>query len=313
MTSISSMTPIVITPAVLSQSLISGLTTDQGNIATLQEQIATGNQINTASDNPSGAAEMLQLQAATTRANQYSANAKDGVSMLSLAGSTVGSVLTTLESVQSTLTGLSGNLLTGGSTVLNSTAQQVTGALQQLLGLANTTYVGQPVFAGTGNVTAAYDAQGNYIGAGSAPTRTVAPGTQISASITGPSVFGTGTTGLLSTVPGSLGVLAQIAADLKTGTAASLSNLTSVDIPNLKNAITQVASSAGQLGAQQQSMQGFEAQAQATVTTLEGQLSSVQSVNMAEAMTNLQLQNTAYQAALYATSQITANSLVKYL
>ena len=313
MTAISSMTPIVITPAVLSQSLIAGLTADQGNIATLQQQIATGNQINTASDNPSGAAEMLQLQAATTRANQYAANAKDGTSMLSLSGSTVSSVLTTLESIQSTLTGLSGNLLAGGSTVLTSTAQQVTGALQQLLGLANTTYAGQPIFAGTGNLTAAYDNQGNYIGAGSAPTRTVAPGTQISAGVTGPSVFGTGASGLLSTVPGSLGVLAQIASDLNTGTSASLSNLTAVDIPNLKSAISQVANAAGLLGAQQQTMQGFATQAQATVTTLEGQIGSVQSVNMAEAMTNLQLQNTAYQAALYATSQITANSLVKYL
>lgn len=313
MTSISPMNPIVITPSVLSDTMISGLTSDQSNLATLQEQIATGNQINTASDNPAGAVDMLQLQAATTRASQYAANATDGTSMLSLASSTTSSVLTKLESIQSLLTGLSGNMLTGGSSVLVSTAQQVSSTLQQITGLANTTYAGQPIFAGTGNPTVAYDGQGNYVGAGNAPTRTVAPGTQVAATVTGPTVFGTGTTGLLSSVPGNLGVLAQIASDLTTGTSASLANLTSVDIPNLTKAINQVSDAVGQLGAQQDSMQGFQSQAQMTVSTFESQLSSVQSVNMAEAMTNLQLQNTAYQAALYATSQISANSLVKYL
>jgi flagellin-like hook-associated protein FlgL len=34
---------------------------------------------------------------------------------------------------------------------------------------------------------------------------------------------------------------------------------------------------------------------------------------MAEAITNLQTQQTGYQAALYATSQLSADSLVKYL
>jgi flagellar hook-associated protein 3 FlgL len=313
MTSISSSTPVVITPSVLSSSLINDLTTDQASLANLQTQIASGNQINTASDNPSGAAQMLQLQSATTRANQYAANAENGASMLSLGNSTVNSVLTSLQSLMSTLTGLSGQQLSGQSTVLASAAQQANSTLQQLLGLANSTFSGQPLFAGTGNSQQAYDAQGNYVGAGQAPTRTVAPSTQVAASVTGPEIFGSGTTGLLSSVPGSLGVLAQIASDLNTGSAASLANLTTTDIPNLQSALGQVESAAGQLGSQQDAMQNFQVQATSTVTSLQGQLSSVQDVNMAEAMTNLQLQNTAYQAALYATSQISTASLTQYL
>lgn len=304
----------MITPSVLSQQLIDNLTADQSNMANLEQQISTGNQLNSPSDNPSGAADMLQLQSAVTRATQYAANAQDGASMLTLANSTVSSVLSTLQSLQSMANGLSGSLLTGSPSVLSSAAQQVAGTLQQLLGLANTTYEGgQPIFAGTGNTQMAYNSQGVYMGAGTAPSRTVSPGTQVAAGITGPTVFGSGTTGLLSTVPGNLGVLAQLTQDLQTGTPASLANVTSTDIPNLQAAIAQAESASASLGAQQDSMSSFQSQAQSTVTSLETELSSVQSVNVAEALTNLQLQNNAYQTALYATSQITTDSLVKYL
>ncbi|HWD24780.1 MAG TPA: flagellin [Acidimicrobiales bacterium] len=311
---IASASAIVITPSVLSQSMIDQLTADQGNLAQIEQQVSTGNRIISPSDDPSGASDMLQLQGAVTRANQYAANAADGASRLQLANSTVNSALSTLQSLQSTLNGLTGNLLTGSASVLQGTAQQVTGTLQSLVGLANTSYAGgQPIFAGTGNATEAYDATGTYVGAGSAPTRTVAPGTQVSAGTTGPQVFGTGSTGLLGQVPGSLGVLAQLVQDLQTGTPASLAAVISTDIPNFNTAITNMEGAAGALGAQQQSMQTFTVQAQQSSTAVEGQLSSIQSVNMAQALTDLQLQNSAYQSALYATSQIDANSLVKYL
>lgn len=313
LTSITSATPVVVTPQVLSQSLIDDLTGDQSSLSSLEDQIASGNQINSPSDDPAGASQILQLQAATTRANQYEQNATYGASVLSLGNSTVNSALSILQSLLSTMNGLSGDLLTSSSAVLSSAAQEVSGDLEQLVGLANTTYGTQPIFAGTGNTEEAYDSQGSYVGAGSAPTVTVAPGTTVAVGVTGPEVFGTGTSGLLSSVPGNLGVLAQLASDLQTGTPASLAAVTSTDIPNLEAAISQVETAAASLGAQQQSMESFQSQATSTSTAMQTELSSVQSVNMAEALTNLQLQNNSYQAALYATSQISADSIVKYL
>ena len=57
------------------------------------------------------------------------------------------------------------------------------------------TTAGQAIFAGTGNVTQAYDQNGNYVGGGSAPTRTVAPGVQVAVGVTGDQVFGIGDDG----------------------------------------------------------------------------------------------------------------------
>lgn len=320
MTSITSTTPIVITPSLLASTLDTGLATDQSNLASLEQQIATGNAINLPSDNPAGAATMLQLQGSLTRANQYSSNAQDGKGWLTLANSTVGSVLSNLQQVLSLVQGASGSSLTGQSTTLKATADQVAAALQSITNLANTTYAGsQLLFAGTGGTTQAYDKNGNYLGGGNPPTRTVAPGTKVPVSLTGPEIFGSGTSGLLGTgkgtVPGGTtptptGVLQQIVNDLSSG---NLSALRGSDLTALQNALSTVENAAGTLGAYQQQMQGFAAQATSSANALTQQLGSVQSTNVAQAITSLQLQQTAYQEALYATSQLSTDSLAKYL
>jgi flagellar hook-associated protein 3 FlgL len=305
---------MVITPAVLAQGLITDLNGDQTSMASLENQISTGDAINTPSDNPAGAANILSLQSSLTRANQYSTNAADGLGWLQLGNSTVNSILGVLQNVQSLVESTTGEALSGATSAVTSIAAQVSSALSELTNLANTQYEGgQAIFGGTGASSAAYAADGTYLGAGTAPTRTVAPGTQISVGVTGPEIFGSGSTGLLGQTAGNMGVLAQIVQDLQANTPASIKAATGTDLQNLQAAITHVEGVAGGLGANQQAVQGFSAQAVSTQTTLEQELSSVQSVNMAEAITSLQTLQTGYQAALYATSQISADSLVKYL
>ena len=334
MSMISSSIPIVVTPSVLVNTMVNGLTNDQSNLAATEQQVSTGDAINVASDNPAGAASMLQLQGSVVRANQYSANAADGVGWLSLGNSTVSSVLNVVQSIKSVVEGVSGSSLLGDPSTITSTAAQVQGALSQLLNLANTTEAGgQPIFAGTGNATSAYDANGNYLGNTTPPTRTVAPGTQVAVAVTGPTVFGTGATGLLGDGVGTnpvtgastpTGVLQQTYNDLtnaasdlasgnSSGAAAMLSKVTGTDLNNLTTALGNAETAAGTLGANQQAVEGFSSQATASVTALTGQLGAVQDTNMAQALTNLQLQQTAYQEALYATSQLSTDSLVKYL
>ena len=330
MSMISSGMPVVITPSVLVNTMVTGLTNDQSNLAATEQQVSTGDAINVASDNPAGAASLLQLQGGVVRANQYSANAADGVGWLSLGNSTVSSVLSVVQSIKSVIEGVSGSSLMSDPATITSTAAQVQGALSQLRNLANTTEAGgQPIFAGTGNATVAYDANGNYVGNSTPPTRTVAPGTQVAVAVTGPTVFGSGPTGLLGTGTGASapGVLQQTYNDL-TSAATALSNggmynnhsasfylklVTTTDLNALSTALSNAETAAGTLGANQQAVQGFASQATASATALTGQLGAVQDTNMAQALTNLQLQQTAYQEALYATSQLSTDSLVKYL
>jgi len=313
-TSIDPSMPITYSPAAVANTMVEGLATDQNNLASLEQQVSTGFAINSPSDNPEGAANLLQLNASLTRFTQYQTNAADGKGWLEAGNGAVNSVLDVLHQVQSIVESVSGAQLAGNGSELPSLAEQVSSALSEISNLANTTYEnGQPIFGGTGNATQAYDSSGNYLGAGNAPTRTVAPGTQIAVSLTGPQVFGTGTSGLLSQTSGSLGVLSQIVSDLQSGTPASISNVEGSDLQSLNAAIQTVEGAASTLGANQQAIEQFSAQATQTAGALQQQLGSVQDVNMASAITNLQLQQTAYQAALWATSQLSTDDLAKYL
>lgn len=342
MSSIIATTPITITPSVLTSSMIAGLTTDQSNLAAIEQQVSTGNAINVASDNPAGAATILQLQGSVTRANQYSANAADGVGWLSLGNSTVGSVLNVLQSIKSVVEGVSGSSLLGSAATITSTAQQVQSALNQLIDLANTTEEGgQPIFAGTGNATQAYAlttttgtppvTYATYVGNSTAPTRTVAPGTRVAIAATGPDVFGASTVttggvttanpaellgqyGVLNTMIANLGTAAaDLSSGNSTGAQAAIGQVTGAGLTNLTTALAHAETAAGVLGANQDSVQNFSTQATASLTAVQGELSSVQDTNVAQALTNLQLQQAAYQSALYATAQLSSDTLVKYL
>lgn len=312
--------PVVTTPSILTTSILKDLGSQQASIATLENQLATGSAVTVASDNPSQAANILQLQAGVTRARQYATNAKDGVSWLSLANSTVSSVTTVLDKVQSAVQGLSGDLLSGNSSAISGVSTVVQGGLRQLLDLANTQYAGQALFSGTGTPTRAYSTStGLYVGAGSPPTRTVSPGDAIPVSVTGPDIFGpTGPTGLLSmksTATGGpgLGILQQMVVTLQKGTATALARVGTTLLGKLQSAMGTVNAQAGKLGADQLAMQGFASEATSSVTALEQELGNAQNVTMAQALTNLQLQQNAYQAAMYVTSKIDGMNLVSYL
>jgi flagellar hook-associated protein 3 FlgL len=297
------------TPTIMADQMISGLNTDEAQQATLEEQLSTGNSINQLSDNPAGAAELYQLNASLARAQQYSSNATDGTGWLSLGNSTMNQIVSSLQSVQQIVESVSGASLTGNPAAIQSLAAQVTSAQQELTNLANTTYGGQAIFAGTGNVTQAYDQSGNYVGGGSAPTRTVAPGVSVPVSVTGQQIFGSGSTGLL----GATGILSQIASDLKTGTTASLNNVETTDAQALSTAMTQVTTVAAQMGSDYQSMQTFAQQAGDAQQTLQTEISGLDSTNVAQASTQLTEAQNSYQSALWATSQLSQESLVQFL
>ncbi|MGH9082839.1 MAG: flagellin, partial [Acidimicrobiales bacterium] len=305
--------PVVITPSVLATAMLGNVNADQSALARIEKQVSTGYAVNVASDNPAQAANILQLQSGVTRANQYATNAQDGMSWLSLANSTVSSVLNVLQRVESAVQSITGDELSGNTSAVAGLTNVVTGALKELVNLSNTQYAGQAIFSGTGKPTQAYSTTGSYLGAGTPPTRMVAPDTKVAVSVAGPTIFGTGTTGLLSQVSGNLGVLARVLTDLKTGTTASLGQAATTGLADLQTAMGVVEAQAGKLGADQQSMQGFSTQATASATALGQELGDAQDVNMAQALTNLQLQQTSYQAALYVTSQLKTDSLINYL
>lgn len=303
------MEAIRLTPQVLSGQLIDNVDNQMTLISDLQEKISTGYKVVQPSEDPAEAVNIMQLQSAYARAKQYVKNAKNGEAWLQSANSTLNSVLDELQKVSQVVEGTP-IAEDQGSQALDALATQVLDARQVILNLANTTYNGQPIFAGTANTTVAYDSNGHYQGGGPPPTVTVASGVQVAIATTGPEVFGSGTTGLLSNTPGDLGILAQIAQDLQDGNVAAA---TGTDLKNLQAAITNVEQQAAVVGAHYDHIQTLTSQARSTEAAIEGELAGVQDINIAKATTDLAALQQSYQASLWATSTLYQYSLVNFL
>ncbi len=304
------MTSIGYTPRILANSMIQDIMNQQTTMGTLEEQLSTGYKVNQPSDNPAEAANILRLQSVYARTQQYSSNAADALGWLSTGNSTMNQVNSILNQVQQLMLSVSSADLVGQQNALNGIATQISNDLQALVNLANTQYNGQAIFAGTGTTGPAYSANGTYNGGGAAPTRTVSTGVQIPISVTGPALFGTGTTGLLSSVPGNLGVLAQTVADLQAG---NVNAVETTDLGNLQSSINQVEGQAAVLGANYQRAQEFSTQAQNVQSAIDQELSSVQDVNLPKAITDLKNMENTYQSSLWAVSQSILPSLAQYI
>jgi flagellar hook-associated protein 3 FlgL len=285
--------------------MVADLETSLGTLTQLQQQAASGKSINQPSDNPGGTSQVLTLNAQLGRFNQYASNISDGQSWLNTASSTLGSVIKTLDQVQSDV--LQGaNASSNDPSSNQALAQQVTTLKQELVSLSATTYNGRYIFSGTYG-TAPYPnaPSGNYGYAGSTNpvTRQISPGQSQAISITGDQVFGTGTSSMFT-------LLDNISQDLANGNTSNLSGSDLTELKDYINTATQAQGNAGALGA---ALTSSSTQVSDTVTSLQDQVANIQDANEAQVASELDLAETSYQAALETTAKIIQPSLVQFL
>jgi flagellar hook-associated protein 3 FlgL len=159
------------------------------NLAVLQEQMSSGKQILRPSDDPTGTVRAIGLRSAMARNDQYVTNSEDAIAWLSAADNSYSQIASVLQQARTTV--VAG--LNSGANDVNSDqalAAQLDGLRQSLLGLANTSYNGRPVFGGTTAGGAAYDSSGNYVGDSGSVTRAVGANETVTVSASGPDVFG---------------------------------------------------------------------------------------------------------------------------
>jgi flagellar hook-associated protein 3 FlgL len=112
-------------------------------------QLSTGSRINQPSDDPAGAAQLVEINASTSVVDSYQRSISSISGELSTADSTLSSVVAALQRAVSLGTeGANGTLSDADRSDI---AAELIGIQSQLLSLANTSYQGQYIFAGTAN------------------------------------------------------------------------------------------------------------------------------------------------------------------
>lgn len=277
------------------------LQTGLNRLAKTQEQLSTGRIINRPSDSPTDATSAMRIRSAMSDQSQYVRNSEDGLGWLGQIDSTLTSVLGQLRRVKEL--GLQGaNAANSSLQAREALAVEVDQIRESMIGSANATYLGRPVFGGVVNGEAAYSPDGTYIGVEGDVVRTVARGIKLPVNVNGPEAFGP---------PGAsvFDDLAELSASLRSGDEVALrGKLDDVDAN-----LTRVATVLGDVGARYNRVDRAVLAARDLTLSLATSLSELENVDLARATMDLKMNEVAYQAGLAATARLVQPSLSDFL
>jgi flagellar hook-associated protein 3 FlgL len=235
-------------------NLVSALDQAQGNEQQFSSELSSGVSVTSLSSNPVAAGENVLLLNQIQEDDSYSSTTSQVTGQLQVADSALGSVVTQLTQAISLAT--SANNGTMNTSQVNAVGSQLQGILGEVIQMANTSYQGQFIFAGTATSTQPFDSAGNYTVTAAEGGQTVnfltTPSNQkIQLNVPGSQIF-TGNGNSSVSVMGALNALiadysgttvdeAQATAD--TNTLNSALNFVSEQRVTIDNSINQVSAS----------------------------------------------------------------------
>jgi flagellar hook-associated protein 3 FlgL len=164
-------------------------------MAKLQEQASTGSRVNRASDDPTGAYQILGLNSSKSSLDDYLKNVSSASDVLGLSGNIIQNIGTLLSNVKTTVSQISSGTYTDSAR--KQTAEQVNETLEQIVQLANTKQTNQYLFGGDNSGNAPYTVERTngeitkviYQGSSSQRSVEVSPGVQMGVLSVGSKIF----------------------------------------------------------------------------------------------------------------------------
>jgi flagellar hook-associated protein 3 FlgL len=298
-----------------SDVFLTNLNALEQRMLTDNQQVSSGLRVSSVADDPTSVGDILELNTQIDSNTQIGQNLGIVQTEVNSAESSINTATTLMDVATQLAT--QGSTGTAGASERQELANQVSGLLQEMQGLANTQVDGRYLFSGDSDQTPPYGTVDltanptNAVGAyqGTASTRTVQgpEGSTISVALTAQQIFDGGASGTPATS------VLQALTELYNG-------LTSNDQATIQQAASDVTSSAGYLNTQQASYGAIQQNISAAMNTqttlktnLESELSSIQDADSAIAITHMQEDSTTEQAALSAYSSLPKKSLFDYL
>jgi flagellar hook-associated protein 3 FlgL len=270
-----------------------------GRVQRLQEQLSSGKQVSRPSDSPASTVSALRYRADIRRGEQLQRNIDDALGWMNTADRALTGGIEILNRVRSlTLQGING---ASGPEARDALAEEIEQLRESALAIANTTYLGRPVFGGTTTGPTAYLADGTWAGDSGSVDRAVGPNVAVQVNVTGPDAFG---------APGSdLFALFDEIVDHLTGDTSQLT----ADVEALDDAFTRLTNAVATIGSRTNQVEALRDRLHSSLIDAQSGLAEVESIDLPATIVKLQMQEVAYQAALGATSRMIQPSLVDFL
>jgi len=307
-----------VTQAALARAALSNIQRAQGNIASSQEQLATGRRINRLSDAPLDAAQAQRLHSYSSKVQQYQRNLERAQSQIEYAAATTQELSDVF--IQAREICLRGADSATGPDERRSLAVAVDQLLDTLMRRANASFNGRYIFAGTADdappFTAELDETGNlgaiaYSGDSGRIELQVGPHARLQTNEPGSTVFVDPATG--ETSFDALIELRDLLRNPDGRSETETCQALSAHVGQVAEAHERIVDAASRFGWR-------SSQLEFTRTTLDNMmlsdtelLSSLEDADFATAALQLSTQEAALEAALAVSARILTTSLLEYL
>lgn len=267
-----------------------------------QSQLATGKRMLRPSDDPASARRAMTLRAQMRSREREIANADEAAGHLGVADTQLQAARTRLAKVlELTVAGAN----EGSPASRRALASEVRAVRDELVGMANTTHQGRPVFGGFTAGPAVEQVGGVWTsnGGGDAVMRRVGDAERVQVNVTAHEWLGFGAGA------DTISLLDDLANRLETDGPEAVGQL----IGDVRAAGDHVGEALAKVGTAGSRVDGARQRAQDMRLTLRNELSEVENLDVAEGVMELQTQQVAFEATLQALSRALPPSLVSFL
>lgn len=272
------------------------------------EKVSTGRQWTTPSDDPAKANQALVLRADEHARAQQQRNAENADSRLEMTDSTLQSMVDRLHRVRDLTASAARDTMSVQERDAVATEIEEIGG--ELRGLANRTHAGKPLFAGyrDGDAVTFDGAAGEYVfrGSGDVIERVVGPHDSVRANVTAGELLADAD---LATEDDTLAMVDALAADVRADDSAAVS----ARLDDVDAALEQVQRHQSAVGVNHSRALTAIDRGARDLVAVKQERSSVEDVDLAEAIMDLQTQEVAFEAALGSLARVMQPSLLDFM
>ena len=297
-----------VTQGLMVMRTLNNLNAQTRRLLELQQQLSTGQKVNTPSDDPLAARRAVNLRTAITKSEQYLDNITAADPQLLETVTALQTVVSNIQRVQElTIQGANG---TYSQEQLDNIAAEIDALLEGALSQANHQTSGKYIFGGTRTLAepfeATRDGQGRitavtYVGNDENVQIAVADGALVTVNETGSRAF--------QSTQDLFQVFINIRDNLEAGDQASLQDR----LAELRELQDQVLMAEARVGATQNRLERLTTNIEDQIQQLRETLSDNIDADYAETVINLDAQTNAFQAALNAAARVIQPSLLNFL
>jgi flagellar hook-associated protein 3 FlgL len=295
-----------VTNAAMSATVLGTTQRTLARLSTYQQQLASGKKVLEVSDDPVGAKTTLRYNGEQFAAQRYLDNIDSGTAFMTAADASLSEMSQLMDQVKSTaVQGANGSQDAASRAVL---AQSLDSFLSRMADLANTVHDGRFIFAGTSTTQdqppfALGDDGASVTYSGNLDTFSVnvGPNSPVALNQDGYSLFMKGTD-LFKTV-----------IDLRDALNSNDGDLVNELIADVDTASTRVNELHGAMGGRIQRLELARNQLEDSKVYLGELISSIEDVDMTEAISKLQLNQVALEAGLQAGTRVLQPTLMDFL